>query len=239
MKTISTIMQIKEAFLELYSAGEFAPNTRLPSETVMAKRFNVSRETWRATLDLLRKDGIIVTHHGSGSYTLDIRGKRIGNELSQLRSLSRMISDAGLEEDPSEYDCKVVIAPPEVQAFFRTDQANYFCIRRLRFAGGQVISGTINYMPLRLADRIDFHQLPPSLFKYLEEAKRIIIVRSHSEIVVPRPDDPLVLWMNVPPGTRILGFRQQHRDKRSTPVLYSIDYLCCEYFNFTIERNRK
>ncbi|MFA6266947.1 MAG: FadR/GntR family transcriptional regulator [Pseudolabrys sp.] len=59
---------IYQHIFELIVAGEFAINSRLPSETELAMRFGASRPVVREALARLRDDGIIVSRQGSGSY---------------------------------------------------------------------------------------------------------------------------------------------------------------------------
>ena len=59
---------IYERLFELIVAGEFPVNTRLPSETELARRFGASRPIVREALARLRDDGVIVSRQGSGSY---------------------------------------------------------------------------------------------------------------------------------------------------------------------------
>lgn len=47
--------------------GEFKEGQKLPTEQVLAQRFQTSRPTVREALARLRADGIIVTRHGSGT----------------------------------------------------------------------------------------------------------------------------------------------------------------------------
>ena len=104
MRTKSSALRAKEEFLALYHDGKFEPGTRIPSESSMAEMLGVSRETWRKALGLLRGDGIVYSRHGSGTYLTEKR-HRIANDLSQLKSLSRMIAEAGLVEEGSSMPC--------------------------------------------------------------------------------------------------------------------------------------
>jgi DNA-binding transcriptional regulator YhcF (GntR family) len=46
----------------------FAPGDRLPSQPALAGHYNVARETVKNALDILRRDRLIVTRRGSGSF---------------------------------------------------------------------------------------------------------------------------------------------------------------------------
>jgi len=59
---------IYQRIFETIVAGEFAMDSRLPSETELAMRFGASRPVVREALARLRDDGIIVSRQGSGSY---------------------------------------------------------------------------------------------------------------------------------------------------------------------------
>jgi GntR family transcriptional repressor for pyruvate dehydrogenase complex len=50
--------------------GDYAQSGRLPTETVLATRFGVSRPTVREALSRLRSDGIVESRRGSGSYVM-------------------------------------------------------------------------------------------------------------------------------------------------------------------------
>jgi GntR family transcriptional repressor for pyruvate dehydrogenase complex len=59
---------IYDGILGSIIAGEFAENTRLPSEIELSRRFGASRPVVREALARLRDDGLIVSRQGSGSY---------------------------------------------------------------------------------------------------------------------------------------------------------------------------
>lgn len=68
----------------MYQAGQ-----RLPSETKMAQHFGISRETWRASLELLRREGIIYSKHGVGTFLMEVSAKA-ENDLTRLCAVSEM-----------------------------------------------------------------------------------------------------------------------------------------------------
>src|SRR5215216_1831305 len=59
---------IYDGIVGLIVSGEFAENTRLPSEIELSRRFRASRPVVREALARLRDDGLIVSRQGSGSY---------------------------------------------------------------------------------------------------------------------------------------------------------------------------
>ena len=60
--------QLADLLRERIARGEWPPDRRLPSEPDLEAEYEVSRDTVRHALDVLRGDGLIVTVRGRGSY---------------------------------------------------------------------------------------------------------------------------------------------------------------------------
>ena len=98
----------------------------------------------------------------------------------------------------------------------------------------------MHYMPVYLADELDPMHMPDSLFSYFENRKGIFVSRSSAHILIPKHDDPLAVQLRgEQQDMQILGMEQQHFDSRGNPVLYTIDYLRSEIFNFSVTRIRE
>ncbi len=59
---------VYDGIVALISRGDFAINTRLPSEAQLSQMFEASRPVVREALARLREDGLVVSQRGSGSY---------------------------------------------------------------------------------------------------------------------------------------------------------------------------
>jgi GntR family transcriptional regulator len=53
------------------AAGELAANRLVPSELTLQQTYDVSRDTVRHALDLLREEGLVVTVRGKGTYVTE------------------------------------------------------------------------------------------------------------------------------------------------------------------------
>ena len=239
MKKTSLSTQAKEQFLELCEKGTFTPGQRIPSEAEMSRLFGISRETWRSSLGQLRREGILYSKHGAGTYLLDSTHK-IENDLSELRSLSDMIRNAGIVECDPEITITNENPSSEVAQMLRIEKDESVCvIKRTRYSESGVICSSINYIPAPLADELDYNNPPFSIFHYLEEKKNIQVTRSTTKIVIPRKGDPILSELLKLRDGSILGLKQLHFDARGNPAMYSIDYLRCDLFDFSITRIRQ
>src|SRR3712207_2952456 len=134
VKQRSAVSMAKETFLKYYREGAFPIGSKIPSEQEMAKKLNVSRETWRRALELLRSEGVLISKHGSGTYLLD-RPHKISNDLAQLQSLTTMIQSSGIVESESDNSCMIRTASPEICIFFDSEpEEPFFVLRKIRYS---------------------------------------------------------------------------------------------------------
>lgn len=237
MREKSSALRAKEAFMALYHDGKFKPGTKIPSESNMAELLGVSRETWRKALALLRGDGVLYSKHGSGTYLLE-QSHHITNDLSQLKSMSRMIEEAGLVEEGSCMTCTVGAAPEEVCKFFEVPAGtDFLTMQHIRRTVEGVIVVSLGYLPGKYADLMKEH-MPHSLFDFLEETEGIHISHATTELFIPSKTDPMYELLHLADDQSAFGFKQGHYDSRGNPILYSLDYLRSDLFHFTIMRIR-
>lgn len=236
MKCKSATLKAKEEFMRLYLEGQFPPDSKLPSENDMARKLGISRETWRKVLRVLRSEGILTSRHGSGTYVLK-RNKQIPNDLSQLQSMTKMITYAGIQELESKTDCKIGPAPAEVCEFFQVpEDTPFFRLQKTRYADFGVICSCINYIPKQFAENLDPDNIPASLFQYLEENYSVKMSQAYAILFIPEKDDPLRAALELPEGVEAFAFRQLQTDSRGNPILYSYDYMRSDVFQFSVLR---
>lgn len=240
MKRMSSSLRAKEEFMMLCKEGVFQAGERLPSETKMAERFGISRETWRASLEQLRREGVIYSKHGVGTFLMEFSDK-MENDLTRLCAVSDMIRQAGITEGPSTYTTGLTIPRREIASALGIKPGiNVFYVNRTRFTkNGAPICCSMHYMPVCLADELDPMHMPTSLFSYFERRKGIFVSRSTAHLIIPKEDDSLAVQLRGDSDMQILGMEQQHFDSRGNPVLYTVDYLRSELFHFSVTRIRE
>ena len=60
--------QIAEIIRRRIGAGEYQPDTRIPTESEIVEEFEVARTTARRAVQVLREDGLVYTVPNRGSY---------------------------------------------------------------------------------------------------------------------------------------------------------------------------
>jgi len=78
---------VYDGIVALIARGDFALNSRLPSEAELSIQFSASRPVVREALGRLREDGLVVSRQGSGSYVRRQPDLAVLS-FSQVRSLA-------------------------------------------------------------------------------------------------------------------------------------------------------
>ena len=88
--------------------SELAPNSLLPTEQQLARRFGVSRATLREALDLLERGGLISRFRGRGTV---VSPPKITRRFSPLQSFERDLTEQGIvfETRVLAYDSKSIV----------------------------------------------------------------------------------------------------------------------------------
>jgi GntR family transcriptional regulator, arabinose operon transcriptional repressor len=101
--------ELTRTLLELVSG--LTPGDRLPSQTELMKRFNVSDRTVLRSLEDLRRDGWIVRRQGSGTFVADPSERRRPAEIN-TNGKGRTLAALALSPSPSPFyqHCLEVLA---------------------------------------------------------------------------------------------------------------------------------
>ena len=234
---IPSYIKIKEEIVEMIEDGRLKVGEKLPSETEMAKRFNVSRETFRSTLRLLQDEGRIIVKHGIGTFVVNSLPK-IPNSLEKLSSITAMIKSAGLTEGEQREAIGVEESTKEWADVLQiVSGAPVVVHERIRTANEEPVVFSINIIPkVIVGSAILERESIGSLFDYLERECNIEIPKADTELVVPLHTDRNSQRLLIRPETTVLLMKQLHYDQTNTPVMYSLDYFRNDIFSFWIRR---
>ncbi|MGC4863745.1 GntR family transcriptional regulator [Micromonospora sp. DT41] len=90
---------IADELRERIKSGAIPPGAFLPAESVLTAEFKVSRGTIRQAISALRKDGLVATEHGRGTYANAQFHAQSSHHRANPRTRQREVSaDEGLAE---------------------------------------------------------------------------------------------------------------------------------------------
>lgn len=78
--------QLADTLRAAIEQGQYAPGDALPSEPQLSREHGMSRPTVVRAIDLLRRDGLVESQQGRGTFVVGSRVPTASDELSRLRA---------------------------------------------------------------------------------------------------------------------------------------------------------
>jgi len=233
--------QLADLLREAIRSGEFRAGAELPSETELMRRFDVSRNTVRNAIALLRIEGIVTTEHGRATFVIERKPLRTLRS-SRYSRVKRQAGRSPLRAEAEEQgrtssrqlrEVATVTAPVEISDRLELEEGSPVVVRRyLLFYDDKPTQIADSYFPLDLAQgtRIaDLEDLPGGVHAELEQQLGYDLDRFVEE---------LTFRMQTPEEARVLGISAGVPVVRLLRTLYARSGKPLEVSDFLLAGNR-
>lgn len=160
--------QLKDILKAAIECGKLKPNDRLPPETELAQRFQVSRMTVRQALIELENEGFIRRRQGRGTFVAEPKFRQ---SLLRLTSFTEDMQARGLKPGGRVLSIKVILGDKDLMQRFRaTPDERFVRLERIRLADGEPMALEISFLRRKFCpgiEEIDFTD--QSLYAILHE----------------------------------------------------------------------
>ncbi|MCY7843758.1 HTH-type transcriptional regulator LutR [Bacillus licheniformis] len=181
------VNMVYEQLKENIASGNWAPGSKLPSETQLQKMFNVSRVSVRSAIQRLRDLGIVVTYHGKGSFVSEKVDKIGINDFHMIMHLSeKEFLDMMVFRQTIEYKCLDLAVVNAADEDFETMEEALNNMFRFRDDYKKYSEADFNFH-LAIAKASNnkvfysvIHSIRDLYYQYLEELNRVIGVTLES-----------------------------------------------------------
>lgn len=234
--------ELAEALAMRIREGELAPGSRLPSEPSLAKMLNVSRNTVREAISVLREQGLVVTHQGLGTFALDPNDGSpwpVDIGIEHLSSSTELITRAGRTPGSRDYTLSVVRGGSlPAKRFQLAAEDKLHCIERVRTADDLPVILCRDYIrteavPSEMMNRYDGND---SLFDFLNSEVGLRVRAARADIVPMLPSQRIADLLQVSRRKPLLVLYQVHYDADGVPFLYSENHFNPEYMGVHVRR---
>jgi GntR family transcriptional regulator len=226
--------RLRDELLEEITSSQLPPGTKLPSESQLAKRFNVSRATVRDAVRALVEAGYVTRRRGSGSYVTERR--RMPHGLDATLSYLAMIESAGVRAGIRILDAAFEQCCPDDSPLQLSPGDTVLAVERVRTADDQPVIYSHDRIPARLLRTdLDLQNLDPSLFALLNSSGhaadhatatlRAVASTSHTAKV-----------LGIRRGKPLLYIEEIDYDRDGTPVMLSREWHVSEAFDVRVNR---
>lgn len=161
----------------MVNSFEYEVGDPLPSEKILAIRFNVSRMTLRKALDCLVSDGLICRKHGQGNFII---AKSIQYESQTLSSFAEHMKRLGKSSSTKVTEFQIINAPLLIaqKLHLLTNEKVYF-IQRVRYIEDKPRKVEDSYLPVKRFTTLSVQDMENSKFAFIEKQSGQNIHGSH------------------------------------------------------------
>ncbi len=160
--------QIYERLAERMKTGEYAAESKLPSETELMHEYEASRGTVRKALDLLQEHGYVRKHHGKGVFVL--RRDQIEFQFNGIVSFSEVYASLlGRSIQTSVASFEDIEAPTWLADRMNMEPGTrMYRIERVRNFDGEDVILDVNYFVKDLVPGLTEEIAARSIYEYVE-----------------------------------------------------------------------
>jgi GntR family transcriptional regulator len=156
---ISLYLQIAERLKHDIDSGLYANGNKLPTESELTQRFDVSRVTVRQAIAQLLAEGYVVSKQGKGTY---VSQHKFLHDLKPLRGFYDTLVAQGIEPQTRVLEFGQSDAPEAVAKAFgmaQTAEGQCCCLKRLYLVDDEPMTLVWSYLPPEAskltADQVD------------------------------------------------------------------------------------
>lgn len=214
--------KFNDIFLDLEKrilAGEYQPNTLLPSENQLIKIYGVSRETVRKALTLLTNAGYIQKKQGKGSFVLDLN--RFDFPISGLTSFKELQENQHIPSSTVVVELGEVIVTKklhELTGWALGDDA--WKLIRQRIIDGEAVILDRDFLLKSVIPTLPKDRAQQSIYDYFENDLGMDIAYAQKEITVEEATEEMRELMDLNEDTHVVIVRS---------LVYLEDTRCFEY----------
>ncbi|MBY4797516.1 GntR family transcriptional regulator [Collinsella sp. AGMB00827] len=206
--------------------GTLGQNERLPTVVELCHAYGVSKITIRRAMERLKKDGLVSSRRGSGTFvkrSASFEENPLVTGLNEhAEGFTAQHAKAGDAVSSEVYDFAVITPPAEVAELLglsAEDFTYYHC--RTRIANDLPIAIEYTYMSLALIPGLKLHHLYESVYRYLREEVGLKLGSFHRAIRAVPATEEEATRLKTEPGAPLLELEQVGYLDSGIPFEYS------------------
>lgn len=212
-------MDVTARIQNMIQETDLIPGDRLPTEILLAQRFNVNRHTVRRALKYLEDQGTIEARQGRGRF---LRMPAIRYQIGARPRFSNILSDQNLDPRTQLIDIGVETASDTVERMLSLRAGSKVIhVERLGLADDNPISLSSHYLPLgRFPRFIDMYMQQQSITAALRACGLVDYVRRCTRITSRLPTARERELLGTPKHVPLIVTRSTNVDPRGWPIEY-------------------
>jgi GntR family transcriptional regulator len=231
--------QIQHLIRHRISNGEYVAGSQIPSENELCRELHVSRVTLREALRELVRDRMLLKVQGKGTFVALDPPKRLSPV--KYTGFVEELQERVLKLTVTEAETSRVATTPELKGILQLDasEKELTVIKRLRHIDDDPFSYTLNYLPVKIGERIprkDLYSVP--LLRILQEHLKIPIVRAHETIEAAPADPDIARKLGIPVLYPVMHVKRVMYTSRNRPFELVEIYYRADKYHYSLNMRR-
>lgn len=216
-------------------SGEYAIDSKLPSEENLKEAYKVSRVTIRLAIDGLVKDGIVERVQGKGSFVRKPQKLSRMVRSTTVESFSQVAAKNGFETQTHVLKIEQVSATKKLKNRLQTNNNEVLHILRLRYLDNDPIFIESNFYPLPRFKHLKDFDLHQSLYKIFEEHFDVNQLKSdETTLSIELADVSQASLLKRSVGFPLFFLETQIKDQNDKVVQYGEQLIASDRYKFKI-----
>jgi DNA-binding GntR family transcriptional regulator len=226
-------IQLKKAIQAAILNESFQQGEKIPNETELMERYNVSRVTVRKAVEELVKEGYLVKRHGKGTF---VSHSKIDRKIKHVMGFTAACKSNGLTSHSLIIKKEIINPDSSLKKALQLEaDEKAIYIQRKRYAGDSPLMLENNYYPFNRYQFLLEESLDGSLYDLLRTKYGINPDRSGLttlEIVLADEEQAQILETSI--GKALFYMNTIIHDQHGRPVHAGKQYIIGDRYQFTL-----
>ena len=234
--SIPAYLRIYQELRSRIRSGGWKIGDSIEPQRLLAQRFKVSVMTVRQALTLLERDGLIQTHHGSGTF---VSAPKVN--WNRLTSFTERIEGLGLRPSSRILNASTTKANLLQAEMLRLRPKDHLVrVERVRLADNKPVALELVYVAFSEFPELLNHRLEStSLMNVLAEHYNVVITHTEETIEARAATEAVADLLQVKAKTPLIHLDQVLFTARNRPVALSSGWYRQDIFSFRVSRVRE
>lgn len=225
--------QLKNALKADINNQKYKDGEKIPTETEICKKYNVSRITVRKAIQELVEEGYLIKWQGIGTF---VNSPKIDRKIEHVMGFTSACKANGMKSF-SRVTIKEIIKPDQTlkQLLELNAGEKVLYIQRVRYADDRPIMLENNYYPYNRFSFLLNESLEGSLYDLLKEKYQIDPINSgESTLEIVLADDEKSSLLECPIGKALFYLFTSIYDQNNKPVHVGKQYIIGDRYKFIL-----
>jgi GntR family transcriptional regulator len=236
-KAIPLYYQLETILRKKITAGDYTPDTPLPSEDALAEEYEVSRITVRQALSSLEQDGLVIRQRGKGTFVSE---KANTLELPRFTGSIEDLILMGKRTKTKVIESAWIDPPDNIRERLKIKDGKVLRIEKIRHIESDPFSHVFNYLPAELGNKLpmDLVKSKPMLM-ILEDELGVRANEAEQSVEATIADASDASLLDIRVGDPLLKAERTVYDVKGNPVEYVSVVYRADKYAFTMKLKRK